>query len=100
MIVARHLVAIAILLAASSAVKGQVEVAPPPHPTIDEVVKEYLRLKIPLPPKDAELVVVREPWTHALESGISREFVFRSGRAAVPAEQQFFSVGRPYYGDY
>jgi hypothetical protein len=53
---ARHAVVIAFLLAASSAATAQVEVAPPPHPTLDEVVKEYLRLELPLPPKDAVLV--------------------------------------------
>lgn len=40
---------------------AQVEVAPPPHPTLDDVVKEYIRLELPLAPFDAELVR-REEW--------------------------------------
>lgn len=49
----------AFLLAGS--VSAQVEVAPPPHPTLDDVVKEYIRLELPLAPFDAELVR-REEW--------------------------------------
>ncbi|MFO0804779.1 MAG: hypothetical protein U0791_16850 [Gemmataceae bacterium] len=44
------------LLLAAPPANAQVEVAPPPHPAFDEVVKDYLRLELPLPPKDAELV--------------------------------------------
>jgi hypothetical protein len=59
--IARHAVVFASLLAACPAATAQVEVAPPPHATLDDVVKEYLRLKLPLPPKDAVLAR-REYW--------------------------------------
>src|SRR5262245_36543818 len=35
---------------------AQRPVAPPPHLAIDQLVKEYQRFGLPLPPKDAELV--------------------------------------------
>jgi hypothetical protein len=35
---------------------AQLPVAPEPHPTLDELVKEYQRCGLPVPPKDAELV--------------------------------------------
>jgi hypothetical protein len=38
------------------AATGQVPTAPPPHPALDEVVKEYRRLGLPLPPRGAKLV--------------------------------------------
>lgn len=48
--------AVVLLLLAPRAGLAQLPVAPPPHPTLDDVVKEYLRLGLPLPPEDAELV--------------------------------------------
>lgn len=70
---------------------AQVEVAPPPHPTLDEVVKEYLRLELPLPPKDADLVQL------AVEGETDFTLAFRTGPANKPAEQRFFVVGRPLH---
>lgn len=50
----------AVLMARGSAVaqlpQAQLPQAPPPHPPFRELVKEYQRLGLPLPPPDAELV--------------------------------------------
>ncbi len=50
----------AVLLAGGPAV-AQLPVAPEPHLALDELVKEYKRLGLPLPPPNAELV--RLKWT-------------------------------------
>ena len=45
-----------LLLFACNQAIAQPPTAPPPHPALDELVKEYLRLELPLPPPDAPLV--------------------------------------------
>ena len=52
----RVLVAVAAILFSQGTSVAQLPTAPPPHPTLNEVVKEYLRLGLPLPPANAELV--------------------------------------------
>ena len=39
---------------------AQPPTAPPPHPPLAELVKEYVRLGLPLPPPDAPLVKIRQ----------------------------------------
>ena len=49
-------VAVAAAVMMAGPVSAQPQVAPPPVPTLREVVKEYQRLALPLPPPDAPLV--------------------------------------------
>ena len=56
--------AFVIVLLAQQAGLAQLPVAPPPHATLGDVVKEYLRLELPLPPKDAELVRIAVMMRH------------------------------------
>jgi hypothetical protein len=46
----------ALLLLTAGLGRAQTPIAPPPHTPLDELVKEYVRLKLPLPPPDAPLV--------------------------------------------
>lgn len=59
MSIARSIVAIALLLPASPAALAQLPVAPPPHPTLIHVAKEYERFKLPLPKPGWKLVRTR-----------------------------------------
>src|SRR5262245_39941794 len=43
---------------------AQPPVAPAPHPSLDELVKEYRRCGLPVPPPEAELVQIRW-WNHS-----------------------------------
>jgi hypothetical protein len=87
-----RLAAILLALAAAAApATAQVEIAPPPHPALDEVVKEYLRLELPLPPKDAVLVRLQQ------EGDSEYSLAFRTGPADKPSQQRFSLVGRPLY---
>lgn len=56
---ARFVLVTALLLLTCGFVIAQPAIAPPPHPALDELVKEYLRLELPLPPPDAQLVRIR-----------------------------------------
>lgn len=53
------LTALAVLLLAQGIAVAQPPTAPMPHPTLDELVKVYQRLGLPLPPPNAELVRVK-----------------------------------------
>ncbi len=50
----RILLAAVVLCLAASAAAAQLPVAPAPHPTLDELAKEYRRCGLPVPPKDKE----------------------------------------------
>lgn len=52
----RLVAATAVILFAGGAAVAQVPTAPPPHPALDELVREYRRLGLPEPPRDAEFV--------------------------------------------
>lgn len=52
----RVLSALTLLLLAGGAAVAQPPIAPPPHPTLDDLVTEYLRLGLPVLPPTAELV--------------------------------------------
>lgn len=54
----RFALAVGLALVACGGVTAQPTVAPPPRPSLNEVVKEYRRLGLPLPPPDAPLVRV------------------------------------------
>jgi hypothetical protein len=49
-------VVLAVVLLAAGGAGARLPVAPPPRPSLAEVVREYQRLGLPLPPPDAELV--------------------------------------------
>jgi hypothetical protein len=53
--------ALAVVLLTRADAAAQVSVAPPPHPALVEVVKEYQRLGLPVPPPGAEFVRI-ERW--------------------------------------
>jgi len=56
MVALRLLTALGIALLLGNAALAQPATAPPPHRALDEFVKEYQRLELPLPPQNAELV--------------------------------------------
>ena len=56
---ARFVVVSALVLLAGSSGFAQPPVAPPPHPPLRELVKEYVRLGLPLPPTVVPLVKIR-----------------------------------------
>ena len=97
-----------VLLLLPRAAAAQVEVAPPPHPALDEVMKEYLRLELPLPRKDAVLVRIDKAVDHDL-SALSEEerrtwlesrylLAFRTTDPARPHTPTFLVTGRRSLG--
>jgi hypothetical protein len=58
-LVLRFVTACSALLLSSATASAQLPVAPEPHLALDELVKEYKRLGLPLPPPNAELVRFR-----------------------------------------
>lgn len=58
----------AVVLLSCSAAMAQLPTAPPPHPPFADVVKEYQRLGLPLPPPDAELVRINISQTYQDEN--------------------------------
>jgi hypothetical protein len=49
-----------VLLFACAPATAQLPVAPEPHLALDELVNEYKRLGLPLPPENAELVLIKQ----------------------------------------
>jgi hypothetical protein len=88
------------LLLFGSAKAQQVPTAPPPHPALDEVVKEYKRFGLPLPPPKAQLVRierrhVRPHWTGAQLIGIDPRSQRSFNRFEQPKEPNLLAYRIP-----
>ncbi|OWK46806.1 hypothetical protein [Fimbriiglobus ruber] len=100
MIVLRSLVVLVVLLAVTTRARSQVPEAPMPHPPLDEVVKEYKRLGLPLPPAGMELIIIGQPVRRDDEDYLYYFLAFRSppmkanGESKYWAESSFFTPGR------
>ena len=70
---------------------AQLPVAPPPHPTLDELVKEYKRLGLPIPSPKVELV--RGEWK--LPNG-NRTYLALRHPAATPGDGPHYQTGAAY----
>src|SRR5258707_628665 len=66
----RLVVVCSVLLLAHASAAAQPAVAPPPHLALDELVKEYKRFGLPLPPPNAELVRVKLTRLSGLPDGL------------------------------
>jgi hypothetical protein len=91
----RAVAACAVLLWTYGVSVAQLPIAPPPRPCLDDLVKEYRRLGLPLPPPDADFV--RIDWSGAPEPGEVVAQRFLLGFYRSPAKSG--GKSRPFVGD-
>lgn len=99
----RLVAAFAVVLLGCGVTVAQVETAPPPHPTLEEVAKEYRRLELPLPPPDAPLVRIKRMVCCGEEEGSVRTSYMLGfplpPRAAGKDPRYLIGCGRRLWGD-
>lgn len=83
---------LAALLLAHGVASAQLPVAPAPHPTLDELVKEYQRWGLPIPSADSELV--RLSWGNS-EAGWD-QLAFRHPKAK-PGDAPRYLMGSEWW---
>ncbi len=87
----RFAAAFAVAVLTQSTVAAQVPIAPPPHPSLDEMVEEYRRFGLPIAPKEAELVKIKW-WSREGSTEDTYFLAFRIPPMKPKGEPQYLMV--------